>query len=190
MSVMRKVDVMVAPGKSFDEKLYIVLSTMDFTRNGYRVSELGEGMSVIEQVIWGWWKQRYLIDNKNCRAYEIMDGNMDFVNFTKDDIDWDSIQQLPEKAKMRAQEMSAQFPTFIRGFRKGVAEVSWQLNPDGRYYMDDDGFGMTSDEEITVYGFIDSEMNVLVKFQYIDEDWKRLDKMRRESEKLLKKNSK
>jgi hypothetical protein len=71
-----------------------------------------------------------------------------------------------------------------------VAEVSWQLNPDGRYYMDDDGFGMTSDEEITVYGFIDSEMNVLVKFQYIDEDWKRLDKMRREAVETLKKNSK
>ena len=190
MSVTKKIDVLNAPGKSIDEKLYMVLSAMDFTRNGYRVNELGEGMSVIEQVIWGWWKQRYLIDNKSCRAYEIMDGNIDFVNFTKDDIDWDSIQQLPEKAKMQAQEMSAQFPTFIRGFRKGVAEVSWQLNPDGRYYMDDDGFGMTSDEEITVYGFIDSEMNVLVKFQYIDEDWKRLDKMRREAEKLLKKNSK
>ena len=56
--------------------------------------------------------------------------------------------------------------------------------------MDDDGFGMTSDEEITVYGFIDSEMNVLVKFQYIDEDWKRLDKMRREAVETLKKNSK
>ena len=91
---------------------------------------------------------------------------------------------------MRAQEMSAQFPTFIRGFHKGVAEVSWQLNPDGRYYMDEDGFGMTPDEEITVYGFIDSEMNVLVKFQYIDEDWKRLDRMRREAEKRLKENSK
>ena len=190
MSVMKKVDALNAPGKSFDEKLYMVLSTMDFTRNGYRVSELGEGISAIEQVIWGWWKQRYLIDNKNCRAYEIMDGNMDFVNFTTDDIDWDSIKQLPEKAKIRAQDMSAQFPTFIRGFRKGVAEVSWQLNPDGRYYMDDDGFGMTSDEEITVYGFIDSEMNVLVKFQYIDEDWKRLDKMRREAVETLKKNSK
>ena len=190
MSVMKKVDALVAPDKSFDEKLYMVLSAMDFTRNGYRVNELGEGMSVIEQVIWGWWKQRYLIDNKNCRAYEIMDGNMDFVNFTTNDIDWDSIKQLPEKAKLRAQEMSAQFPTFIRGFHKGVAEVSWQLNPDGRYYMDEDGFGMTSDEEITVYGFIDSEMNVLVKFQYIDEDWKRLDKMRREAVETLKKNSK
>ena len=168
MSVTKKVDALNAPGKSIDEKLYMVLSAMNFTRNGYRVNELGEGMSVIEQVIWGWWKQRYLIDNKNCRAYEIMDGNMDFVNFTTNDIDWDSIKQLPEKAKMRAQEMSAQFPTFIRGFHKGVAEVSWQLNPDGRYYMDEDGFGMTSDEEITVYGFIDSEKYVLVKFQYID----------------------
>lgn len=187
MSVQKKVYALDAPGKSFDEKLFIVLKSMDFNKNGYRISELGEGMSVIEQVIWGWWKQRYLIDNKNCRAYEIMDGNMDFVNFTTDDVDLDSIKQLPEKAKMRAQEMSAQFPTFIRGFRKGVAEVSWQLNPDGRYYMDEDGFGMTSDEEITVYGFIDSEMNVLVKFRYIDEDWDLLKKMRCEAENILKK---
>lgn len=187
MNVTKKVDALHAPEKSRDEKLYMVLSTMEFTRNEYRVSELDEGMYVIEQVICGWWKQRYLIDNKKYRAYEIMNGNMDFVNFTTDDIDWDSIQQLPEKAKMRAQELDAQFPTFIRGFRKGVAEVSWQLNPDGRYYMDDDGFGMTSDEEITVYGYIDAEMNVLVKFQYIDKNWKRLDKMRREAEKALKK---
>lgn len=186
MSVTKKVDALNAPGKSFDEKLYMVLSAMNFTRNGYRVSELGEGMSVIEQVIWGWWKQRYLIDNKNCRAYEIMDGNMDFVNFTTDDIDWNSIKQLPEKAIMRAQEMSAQFPTFIRGFRNGIAEVSWQLNPDGRYYMDEDGFGMTSDEEITVYGFIDAEMNVLVKFQFINDDWKRLERMRAEAKIILK----
>lgn len=187
MNVTKKVDALHAPGKSMDEKLYLVLSTMEFTRNEYRVSELDEGVYVIEQLICGWWKQRYLIDNKKYRAYEIMNGNMDFVNFTTDDIDWDSIQQLPEKAKMRAQELDAQFPTFIRGFRKGVAEVSWQLNPDGRYYMDDDGFGMTSDEEITVYGYIDAEMNVLVKFQYIDKNWKRLDKMRREAEKALKK---
>lgn len=186
MRVTKKVDALIAPGKSIDEKLYMVLSTMDFTRNGYRVSDLSEGMSVIEQVIWGWWKQRYLIDNKNCRAYEIMDGNMDFVNFTTKDVDWDSIKELPEKAKMRAHEMSAQFPTFIRKFSNGVAEVSWQLNPDGRYYMDEDGFGMISDEEITIYGFIDSEMNVLVKFQYIDDDWERLDSMRIEAENTLK----
>ena len=186
---MKKVFALDAPGKSIDEKLYMVLTSMDFTREGYKVSELGEGMSVIEQVIWGWWKQRYLIDNRNSRAYEIMDGNMDFVNFTTEDIDWNSIRQLPDKAIQRAQQMSARFPTFIRGFRNGVAVVAWQLNPDGLYYMDDDGFGMTADEEITVYGFIDSAMDVLVKFQYIGDDSRQLENMRLEAEALLKERS-
>lgn len=148
---------------------------------------MGEGLSVIEQSIWGWWKQRYLIDNNHCRAYEIMDGNTCFVNFTTDDIDRESIKQLPENAKECAMSLSAQFPTFVCRFQNGVAEVFWQLN-DGRYYMDDDGFGMTSDEEITVYGFIDAEMNVLVKFQYIGDDYERLTEMRREAEQKLKLN--
>ena len=34
--------------------------------------------------------------------------------------------------------------------------------------------GMTDDEEITVCGFIDADMNVLVKFQYIGDDMQRL----------------
>lgn len=191
MSVAKKVSALDAPGKSFDEKLYMVLSTMDFNREGYDVSKIGEGMSVIEQSIWGWWKQRYLIDHNNGRAYEIMDGNMNFVNFTTEDIDWESIDKLPEKAILRAQSMSAQFPTFIRKFSNGIAEVSWQLNPDGKYYMDEDGYGMTDDKEITVYGYIDTEMNVLVKFQYVGEDWDRLKKMRCEAEiELNKRKSK
>ena len=140
---------------------------MDFTRDGYCMKDLGEGMSVIEQVIWGWWKPRYLINNEKRCAYEIMDGNMYFVGFTSEDVDWDSLEKLPEKAKSRAQAMYARFPTSVGRFRNGVAVVSWQLNPDGRYYMDDDGFGMTSDEEITVCGTIDSEMNVLAKFHYV-----------------------
>ena len=80
MNVTKKVDALHAPEKSRDEKLYMVLSTMEFTRNEYRVSDLDEGMYVIEQLICGWWKQRYLINNKKYRTYEIMDGNMDFVN--------------------------------------------------------------------------------------------------------------
>jgi hypothetical protein len=50
-----------------------------------------------------------------------------------------------------------------------VAEVSWQINPDGRYYMDEDGYGMTDDEEITIYGFIDQKAKVVVKFRNINE---------------------
>ncbi len=185
MSVTKKVEAMIAPGKSIEEKLYLVLSEMDFARNGYNISELGNGIFAIEKVICGWWKQRYLIDRRNCRAYEIMDGNMNFANFTTDDIDWESLAPLPERAKRRAERLSAHYPTFVHSFSNGVAEVSWQLNPDGRYYMDDDGFGMSDDEEITVYGFIDSEMNVLVKFRYIGRNWARLKEMRSEAERIL-----
>lgn len=202
MSVTKKVNALNAPGKSFDEKLYTVLSAMDFDPYGYyqeecnqerynqeryHICEMGEGMSVIEQSIGGWWKQRYLVDNKNGRAYEIMDTYLNFVKFTKDDIDWESLAVLPEGVKSRAQRLSAQFPTFISDFHDGIAQVSWQLNPDGRYYMDEDGYGMTDDKEITVYGYIDTEMNVLVKFQYIGKDWERLKKMRSEAETELRK---
>ena len=67
-----------------------------------------------------------------------------------------------------------------------MAEVSWQLNPDGRYYMDDDGFGMTNDEEITIYGFIDQNANVVVKFRNINKRYGELDKMRKEAEEKVK----
>lgn len=73
-----------------------------------------------------------------------------------------------------------------RDFKNGVAEVSWQLNPDGMYYMDEDGFGMTDDEEVEIYGFINRQGKVLVKFQNINKDWGRLKSMRKEAERKIK----
>ena len=75
---------------------------------------------------------------------------------------------------------------FIRQFKNGVAQVSWQLNPDGRYYMDEDGFGMTDDEEVEIYGFIDMEGKVLVKFRNI-EDYGELEVMRKQAEEIVRK---
>ena len=171
------------------ERLYRSLSKTRFDKLQFRVHELNEGISVIEQVIGGWWKQRYLMDENNFRAYEIMNEDLEFVNFTVEDIDWKSIECLPEYMKARAQRLSALFPTFVLRFQNGVAEVHWQLNPDGRYYRDDDGYGMTDDEETTVYGFIDAAMNVLVKFQYIGSDWNRLKEMRLEAERKIESKS-
>lgn len=33
------------------------------------------------------------------------------------------------------------------------------------YYMDDDGFGMTNDEEVELIGYINRQGNVVKKFQ-------------------------
>ncbi len=171
----------------YAEKLYLELANSNFLERSAEKTDLGENMSCLKITIAGWWKPRYLIDEENRRAYEIMNSYTNFTNFTKSDIDWDSIGKLPEEARERAQYLDAHFPTFIHQFKNGVAEVSWQLNPDGRYYMDDDGYGMTPDEEITVYAFIDREMNILTKFRYIGRNWDLLEEIRKEAEAKLTK---
>lgn len=85
-------------------------------------------------------------------------------------IDWESMKKLPEEAWAQLRAYSFSYPLFIRGYHNGIAEVQWQLIPDGRYWMDDDGFGMTSDVELNIYGFIDQETNIISKFHYYTDE--------------------
>ncbi len=48
---------------------------------------------------------------------------------------------------------------------KGLATFFWQLQPDGRYWTDADGFGMEADEEIWLRAEIDREGRFLTPFQ-------------------------
>ena len=182
MSIYKKLNKMVGNG-SLDEKLYALLQTDTYKTNLYRTSNLGEGMTVLYKSMMGWYKPRFLLNHNTRTAVEFMDGNERLVTVTWNDIDWTSLQKLPEDAVCVAQCLSFHYPSFIRGFKNGVARVDWQLNPDGRYYMDDDGFGMTDDVEIEIYGFIDTAGNVLVKFQWVD-DHKQLEELRKEAEKI------
>ena len=168
------------------EKLYKILNTDVYKERPYEYSDLGEGMAVIGETMWGWWKHRFLINHNTKRAYEFMDKDQNLVTVTPDDIDWESLENLPEDAQNTARALSFHFPSFIRKFENGVAQVSWQLNPDGRYYMDEDGYGMTDDEEVEIYGFIDTEGKVVVKFKNINECYGELDKMRKEAENIVK----
>mgnify|MGYP007056186460 FL=1 len=184
MSIYKKL-ARIHSNKNTEEKLYEVLQTATYKSSLYKTEDLGEGMTVLYQSIWGWYKPRFVLNHNDKTAFEFMDSYMCLVTVTNDDIDWASLKKLPEEAIYRAECLSFQFPSFIRGFRNGVARVDWQLNPDGRYYMDDDGFGMTDDEEIEIYGFIDTKGNVLVKFKAI-KDRKELEVMRKEAEEKVK----
>lgn len=175
-------------GKQVEEttahSLYKALSVDTYTQYPYEKQDLDEGMFVINQVIGEYWKPRYLVDEKNKTAVEFMDSWTTLKTICTDDIDWLSLERLPQDAIEKAKVLNANFPTFVRGYKKGVASVDWQLNPDGRYYMDEDGYGMTDDEEITIYGYIDRNGKPLVKFRVI-KYFKELDKME-EARKTLK----
>lgn len=188
MSILKKLSKLTG-NQSLEEKLYEVLLSDTYKSDLYKIEDLGEGMAVLYQNIWGWYKPRFVLSHNNKTAFEFMDRNEYLVTVTTNDIDWASLKKLPEKAIQRAEWLSFQFPSFIRQFRNSVARVDWQLNPDGRYYMDDDGFGMTDDEEIEIYGFIDTKGNVLVKFKGI-KDRKELEVMRKEAEEIVKEQNK
>lgn len=52
----------------------------------------------------------------------------------------------------------------IYDYEDGIAKVRWEVNPDGMYYRDEDGFGMADDDEINLEGAIDRKGNVVKKF--------------------------
>ena len=132
---------------------------------GFYTEDLKEDMSLVHESIYGWWKPRFLIDHRSKEAFEFMDVNECFTNFSQQDVDWNSLKELPGEYVSRARRGYAGFPTHIYYFKGGVATVEWQINPDGRYYMDEDGFGMTDDEEVALFGAIDRKGNVVKKYK-------------------------
>lgn len=132
---------------------------------------------------------RFLLDHEAKCAYEFMKPNEMLCTITEDDIDWDSMKGLPESCITRAKNLDFNFPSVIEKYKNGVAQVRWQLNPDGMYYMDEDGYGMSDDESEDIYGFIDRQGKVVSKFRYISGNWKKLVAMRAEAEKKVNKIS-
>jgi len=49
------------------------------------------------------------------------------------------------------------FRFWIGQYKDGKASVSWTLQPDGRYFEDDDGFGAESCEEVSLYSYLDED---------------------------------
>lgn len=187
MNIYEKINRMAhEPGK-YEEKLYRILDTPKYRGGIYKLHDLGENMSIIEELILGWWKPRFLLNKEKNTAYEVMTGGQTIMLAEPDDIEWETLEKLPSEAIITAQVYSFRYPSFVCHYENGVAQVIWQLNPDGRYYMDDDGYGMTSDEEVNIYGFIDKDAIVIVKFQAVDE--KDLPKLRAKAEEIVKQNT-
>lgn len=150
---------------SYPQRLYKILNTDEFNQGDYKKSSLGEDMELIDEVIRRYWKSRFILNHRLRTAYEWMSGGESLLMVGPDDIDWESMENLPEEAKIILRAYSFQYPSFIYKYKDGVACVKWQLRPDGMYWMDDDGYGMTSDTEINAYGFIDREARVVEKFR-------------------------
>ena len=160
--------------------LYQKLQSALYKYGAYKKENLGEGMILVEELKGGYWKPRYLIDNEAETACEFMNSDYCLLTVTADDIAWETIETLPAQLKERARVLNAYFPTIIRGYHDGVAEVKWQINPDGRYYMDSDGYGETDDKEVALFSYLDRKGKPLVKFRMV-KDSSELKEMKKEA---------
>ena len=59
-----------------------------------------------------------------------------------------------------------QFRFWIYAYKEGKALVEWTLQPDGRYFEDEDGFGAENCEEITLYSYLDTNGLFTEPFKY------------------------
>lgn len=98
---------------SEEGRLYKRLCVTLYKDYPYEQRDLGEGMTLVNQVIGEYWKPRYLMDNETKCAYEFMSSSETLQCVTDDDIDWYSIKDLPHDALDRAQRHSFHFPGYI-----------------------------------------------------------------------------
>lgn len=130
-------------------------------------------------------KQIFIVNPTIKKVYPISEPNGQLVGFTLDDIDWDNVNQLEHN--FDAKRLVADYGGLSIGdYQDGIARVDWMLYPDGRYFADEDGFGMEDNDEVNITAYIDTQCRVVVKFQDLEDD----DKRKRLREKAIKALSK
>lgn len=84
-----------------------------------------------------------------CRC--IVDGNgwiQDFPGFCEGE--WRRELEFPADPVVR-------FVFWISPYKDGKARVRWVMQPDGRYFADDDGFGAEHFDEVEMISYLDEE---------------------------------
>lgn len=117
-------------------------------------------------------KQIFIVNPAIKKVYPISEPDGKLVAFTHDDIDWDNVNQLEHNGD--AKRLVANYGGLSIGdYQDGLAYVSWMLYPDGRYFADEDGFGMEDNDEVNIAAYIDTQCRVVVKFQDMEDSEKR-----------------
>ena len=165
--------------KSVAEKLYEQLNTEKYKEGEYKTEDVDEGMAVVLIKTVNWFTPRYVLNHERKRAY--------LLAVRKNDVEWSTLEKFPENVIGHAKALSIHFPSTVYRFRNGVAEVKWQLQPEGCFWMDEDGYGMTDDDEYSIYGCIDKQGRVVAKFKDIKNYMERIE-MRKIAEEKIKKN--
>lgn len=101
-------------------------------------------------------------DGGNRRLITLVEhGEVKFL--TEADIEPSAMRLIKQQCPYLA--FKARYRFWVFPFTGSKAAVEWTVRPDGSYYADSDGFGMTDDEEITLHGFINTKGRPIGQFR-------------------------
>lgn len=152
------------------KQLYKELSKDFETEKYYTFAKRGEGMLQTRE---NNGKRIFLVNTEKKEAWELVGETGAFSLWNASAVELSSVFGLTELAQRNAMSVKVPYYFGIEDYENGITLVMWTLQPDGRYYADSDGYGMTNDEEINLYAYIDKEGYILVPFQPMDKELKK-----------------
>ena len=107
------------------------------------------------------------------------------------DIDYDAIAKVCENGIGNAKAKVICYAGLNRwdGFKDGLCAISWTLYPDGRYFADEDGYGMEDNDEEEVYAIIDTDLKIVESFRPIKDVSAYLTEIRKNKREIVINNS-
>lgn len=109
---------------------------------------------------------RYLVNKATGKARQISTPGY-VVGFSDDEIDFATIDQLPHSHNAHSRRMDYGSIGWWDSCQNGLIALEWTLYPDGRYFADEDGFGMEDNDEEKIYCVMDDELNVVQPFTVV-----------------------
>ena len=133
---------------------------------------IGEGMAMFGQSR----GPLYIVNTGTNKIKKLVDENSKVVGFTKEDIDYKSLDGIEHTGDAYRMEVDYAGMGRYSDFCDGICAIYWMLYPDGMYFADEDGFGMEDNDEVTVYCVLDDNLKVVRSLAPIDDVPKLLSK--------------
>lgn len=107
----------------------------------------------------------FFANSRTGKARQLLDENSNLVGFEDRDFDWEKLKAVEHPYDVNHKHVDYGGLGRYNDFCDGVCCLCWMLHPDGRYYADEDGFGMEDDDEENIYCIIDSHLRIVIPWQ-------------------------
>ena len=106
-----------------------------------------------------------MVNTETNERRQLIDETGHVVGFGEQDFDWEKLKQVEHRYCLDNRVVEYAGLGRYNNFRNELCCLSWMLYPEGRYFADEDGFGMEDNDEENIYCVIDKDLEVLIPFQ-------------------------